>query len=338
MKYLPIDQVQDGMVLVRPIFDDRGKLMLNSNTKLTAHFIRRIKSMGFEKIYVYEKYDDEVEERFYKEVLSEDLRMKAARSLKHLNIDAVTFYATEIVNELTSQSDILIDLADIRGYHDYTYQHSINVALMSVLTGISLGLNNEELKNLSIGAILHDIGKVNIDTEIIDKPGKLTDEEWEEMKRHPRYGYNMLKDNDEIASTSRVAVLFHHENEDGTGYYGRKSEEIHLFSKIIHIADVFDALVTERAYKPSHNPSEAIEYLMGNCGSMFNEDVLRHFLKYISIYPVGENVLLSNGEIATVVENHASAILRPTINLHGKIINLKKDFEYLNLTIIKQVD
>lgn len=337
MRYLDINEIREGMMLVRPIYSNRGIKLLGANTCLTKHHINRIKALGYERLYVFE--NESIVEK-YEEVLSESLRVKAIKGLKTLNLDAVTFLANQMVGELVSKSDILIDLADIRGYHDYTYNHCVNVALLSVTMGIGLGLDNEKLGMLAIGAILHDIGKVVIDKNIIDKKDRLTNEEFEIIKKHPQYGYNMLKDNFEISSLSRIAVLMHHENEDGTGYpFGKKGDEIHLFAKIIHVADVFDALITERSYKKAFSPSEAFEFLMSNCGKMFNREVVEAFMKYVAIYPIGARVELSNGKIATIEKNHSTTILRPIIKLDsGEIIDLRDDFKFLNVTIIKLLD
>lgn len=340
MRYLDIDKVQPDMILVKPIYNDDGQILLAANKKLTQHYLNRIKKMGYLKLYVYDKYEEDTKERYYNEVLSEELRRDAVHNLKTLNLDAVTFYANRIVDELVSQSDILIDLADIRGYNNQTYEHCINVALLSVTIGIGLGLTNEQLNMLSVGAILHDIGKVVIDKSIIEKQDKLTDEEYEIVKKHPMFGYNMLKDNFEISSQSRVAVLLHHENEDGTGYpFGRIGKDIHIFAKIIHVADVFDALVSERSYKKALSPSDALEFLMAHCGAMFDQSIVEKLIKYVALYPIGSLVELSDGRTAIVQKNFPDAVLRPIVYTEdGKVINLRDDFDNLNLTIINLLD
>lgn len=340
MRFLDINKIEPGMILVKPIYDKNGNILLQSNTKITSHYLNKIKGLGFQKLYVYDKFDSELSKDIvYGEVVSEKLRQDAIKNLKTLNLDAVTFYANQLVSELVSASDILIDLSDIRNFHNSTYEHSLNVALMAVTVGIGMGLNNDQLKSLSIGAILHDIGKTAIDKEILDKPGKLTDEEYAIMKKHPNFGYNMLKDNDDISSLSRVTVLLHHENEDGSGYpFGRTGDKIPLFAKIVHVVDVFDALISERSYKKPNTPSDALEYLMGNCGTMFDEDVVNIFIKYIAIYPLGSTVLLSDGRKAIVEKNYSDSVLRPLVFTEdNEVLDLRNDLNCLNITIIDLV-
>ena len=147
---------------------------------------------------------------------------------------------------------------------------------------------NEELEKLSQAALLHDIGKCDVPLEIVNKPAKLTSEEYEEMKRHPEYGLKRLRDGrsqgtEEIHAVVKNAVYSHHENWNGTGYpRGLQGEAIHLFARLIHVADVYDALTAKRAYKDALNPSDAMEYLMANSGAMFDIDVVNTFIKYLT--------------------------------------------------------
>ena len=197
-------------------------------------------------------------------------------------------------------------------------------------------MTDEELKKLSQAALLHDIGKTCLPVEILNKPGKLAPEEYEEIQKHCRYGYNLLKNNPDISSVTRNAILSHHENENGTGYPRQLSgDKIHKFAKIIHIADVYDALTTKRVYKDAMNPSEALEYLMSQIEIMFNKEMVATFLQYIAPYPLGVTVELSNGKPAVVVQNNRDMLSRPKVRLFdGTIINL---MERLDITVTKML-
>ena len=161
-------------------------------------------------------------------------------------------------------------------------------------------------------------------------------EKYEEVKNHPRYGYNMLRNNYEISSVARNAILSHHENEDGSGYpRGLTSEKIHLFAKIIHVADVYDALTTKRVYKDAMNPADALEYLMGNAERMFDKDLVATFLEYVAPYPLGVQVELSTGQKAIVVKNNRGLLSRPVVRLDsGTRVDL---LERLDITIVKML-
>ena len=332
MHFVPIDKVEPGMITVKRIYDENGVLMLNSNKILTIYNIEKIKNLGYLGLYIYDELSslDSV-----KDIIDEKTRRQAIKSLKVFNLDAVTFCANSIVNSLQKQDEICVELQELSNFHDYTYQHCINVAILSATIGIGLGLNNEQLNNLTTAALLHDIGKMDIPTEILDKPAKLTDEEFEIIKNHSNLGYEKVKDNYNISSTIKVAIKEHHENQDGSGYpLHLKGDEIHIFAKIIHVADVYDALVSKRSYKKAYKPSEAIEYLMANVGNMFDLNVVITFLKYIAVYPIGTKVVLSTGQEAQVIKQNIGVPLRPVVALDkNNVIDLCNDQDSLSIVI-----
>lgn len=176
---------------------------------------------------------------------------------------------------------------------------------------------------------------MDIPPEILDKPAKLTDEEFEIIKNHSNLGYEKVKDNYNISSTIKVAIKEHHENQDGSGYpLHLKGDEIHIFAKIIHVADVYDALVSKRSYKKAYKPSEAIEYLMANVGNMFDLNVVITFLKYIAVYPIGPKVVLSTGQEAQVIRQNIGVPLRPVVALDkNNVIDLCNDQDSLSIVI-----
>lgn len=330
MKYVKINELEEGMILSNTLYDDNTNILLRSNKSLSKRMIERIKQLNYDGLYVFEENDIAMSPS----IISEETRLKALKHLKHLNIDECLFIANNIVNEIRENNDtIIIETINLSSFDNYTYEHSINVCIMSVILGIGLGLNDEELKKLSQAALLHDIGKTAIPIDILNKPGKLNDEEYEEMKNHSKYGYNLLKENEDIASTVRNAIFSHHENEDGTGYPRQLTgDKIHKFAKIIHVADVYDALTAKRAYKEPINPADALEFLISQTGKMFDEKIVKLFIEYIALYPVGTKVLLSTNEEARVIANNEKFLSRPIVKTDsGKKINL---LETLDITII----
>lgn len=237
---------------------------------------------------------------------------------------------------MLGSDELLLDLQDMRSHHNATYNHCINVSLYATACGIGLGMQQKELQDLATAAMLHDIGKTMIDTSILDKPGKLTDEERAIINKHPQIGYDMLYGNPGISAATRAGVLLHHENEDGSGYpKGLSGNEIPLIAKIIHVADVYDALCSKRAYKDDYQASESIEFLMSHCGTMFDLHVVETFLKYLVLYPVGCDVELSDGRIARVIKNRAESVQRPIVMTNHETIDMLK---VLNITIIREID
>lgn len=332
MRYVKLQDLKQDMVLVYTLYDNNEKVLLKSNTRLIPAYIARIQQMDMDGLYVFE--NDEIIE--YNPIVSEQTRIKAIKGLKRLNIDECIFVANSIVEEIKENESIVMETMNLNSYDNYTYTHSVNVDILAVILGVGYGLKDDELRKLSQAALLHDIGKTCLPIEILNKPGKLTPEEYDEVKNHPKYGYNLLKNNEEISSVTRNAIFSHHENEDGSGYPRKlSSERIHKFAKIIHIADVYDALTTKRVYKPAMNPADALEYLMANAGNMFDRELVEIFLQYVAPYPIGVTVELSNGEKAIVLKNNRDILSRPiVITERGEEINL---LESLDVTIIKLI-
>jgi len=330
MRYVKAEHLEKGMILVYTLYDNNEKILLKANRKLTQNYINRIQQMDIMGLYVFE--DDEIYE--HTPTVSEQTRLKAIKSLKRLNIDDCIYIANNIVEEIRESESMIVETVNLSTYDNYTYTHSVNVDILAVILGVACGLRDDELRKLSQAALLHDVGKTCVPIEILNKPGKLTEEEFAEVKKHPQYGYNMLKDNYDVSSVTRNAILSHHENEDGSGYpRSLTSEHIHLFAKIIHIADVYDALTTKRVYKDAMNPADALEYLMGNAERMFDKELVTIFMDYIAPYPLGVQVELSTGQTALVVKNNRKMLSRPIVRLDGgALIDL---MERLDITIVK---
>jgi len=214
---------------------------------------------------------------------------------------------------------------------NYTYEHSLNVAVLSVILGLELNLNKNELYNLCLGGLLHDIGKAFIPKELLLKESNLTDEEYTLMKSHAVKGYEYIKGNFQISAFVKVITLQHHERIDGTGYpAGLKGDKINKLAKIVSIADVYDAITSDRPYKKADPPSEAIEFIMGSAGRFFDFHMAKAFLRRIVPYPVGTLVKLSNGQIGIVDEINESFLLRPKIRIIKQLATTVK-FEYVDL-------
>lgn len=311
MRYISIDSARPGMMVGKSIYNEKGSVLVNYRVKLTDKLITRMKEKGLPGLYIEDALSEDIK---VEDLISDELGIRATTALKKLDIDAALDVASDLTEELTLNGDINVNLVSLRTSSDYTYKHSLNVAVLSVLTGIGIGLKKSMLKELAASALLHDIGKVNIPIEILEKPGPLTEEEYEKIKEHSELGYLKLKGNVNLTSKTKMGVYMHHENINGSGYpLGLKEDQIYMFAKIIHIADVYDAITNERPYKKAQLPQEAIEFLMSNSGNMFQPEYVKAFITYIPVYPKGRNVELSDGEIAVVVENRQMNTLYPIV-------------------------
>lgn len=334
MKYISTEHLQPGMISQKAIYDDRGVRLLAANHEVTADLLVTLKRIHYPGLFIYDEFSKFENIR---EVFSEEKRVDTVKAMKKLDTEKVMYFSTDIVNNLVDMDDRLIELAHLRQNNHDIYNHSINVAILSAACGLGMGWGDEKVEELTLAAMLHDIGKSKIPDRILYKPGPLNDEEWRIMGEHPQIGYDMLYNNVKITTNVRMGILLHHENVDGTGYPRKlKGQKIPEFARIIHIADVYDAMIQKRSYKEEYDPGEVIVYLMEKGGEMFDFETLETFLSYVVIYPVGINVTLTNGRIARVVENHQSNQLRPVvvdIKTMEKI-DLETDPNYQNIAIV----
>ena len=244
----------------------------------------------------------------------------------------------ELITSLYADDNILLKMHQLQSYDDYTYKHCLRVAMMAVTIGKSLDLPRKQMRDLCEAALLHDIGKRTIDVDIIRKPGRLTDDEFVAVKKHPQNGYLLLRKNGSYSEEILNAVLMHHEKFDGTGYpLGLKGGQITYLARIITVADVYDALTSNRPYRQPWSVAEAEEFMMGGANTHFDFDIITAFLAAFAPYPVASRVILSDGRIGEVVSNTTN-VLRPVIRVRNEkggeeIIDLYNDFRYLTLSI-----
>jgi len=220
----------------------------------------------------------------------------------------------EISESITRNPEAFLNLARLKTKDDYTYMHSVAVCALMIALGKQLGLTGNDLKEVGLAGLLHDVGKMMIDDAVLNKPGKLTDEEFNIIKEHPRKGWELLKDSPEITATALDVCLHHHERVDGTGYPERISgEQLTLFSRMGAVCDVYDALTSNRCYKNGWEPAETIRKMAEWRNGHFDERVFQAFVKTIGIYPSGTLVRLKSGRLAIVIEQTEKSLLTPIV-------------------------
>lgn len=322
MRFKTINHLAPGDKVGADLFDLNGQLVLAKDVVLTDVHIKYLRDQDFAGLYIndYASFDIDI-----KPVIPESLRNEAQKCVKEGDMEAVIACSKKIVDDVVENGVVAMDMETIKHYDDYTFAHSVNVAVLACMLGLCMELSEKDLDNVVLTGLLHDIGKKQIPESILNKPDKLTKEEYELLKTHPTLSYDVIENRKDIPDEVKNAVLFHHENEDGSGYpIGTTGDRLSLITKIIHVVDIYDALIADRPYKKGYTPWEAAEYLMGGCGFMFDKNVVDTFIRNVPLYPKGTEIVLSTGEHAIVLENKGENNLRPKIRLLDtyEIINL----------------
>ncbi len=237
------------------------------------------------------------------------------RAGKSFNVDEAEPITADIADSTARNYKASASLSVIRS-HGYVSNHGVNVAFLAAAFGRFLGLPDENVRTLATAGFFHDIGKALTSEKILNKPGKLTAEEFRIMKRHPLDGLRLLRENGEMNPDVLGGVLDHHERHDGSGYpQGKEFVEINPYARLICIADVYDALISYRTYRPAMTPNQALQCMYKEKGTLFFEDDLDTFIKFIGIYPIGSFVRLENGKYAVVSDVHTELPLQPKIKI-----------------------
>ncbi len=323
MRFLPIHKLESNMYLARAIYNDDGRVLLNSGVKLNTSYIQRIRHLGIPGVYVSMDLLSDFE---IPEVISVQTRQNAISQVrgvyesvrigKTLDMSKINTSVNAILDEILGSPHILVNLSDIRSYDSYTFAHSVNVCVLSVVLGLKLGLNALQLKELAVGAILHDIGKIAISDQIILKPGPLTSAELEDVQKHCLYGWQLLRHHPDISLLSAHVAYQHHERPNGSGYPRKlKEEQISLYGKIVGVSDAYDAMTSERIYRSGMLPAEALRVIRQLGGIQFSQEVIDCLFECVAPYPVGSLVTLNSRQVGVVVDINQTERSRPVVRV-----------------------
>lgn len=251
--------------------------------------------------------------------------MEDARLGRQIELDPAREVIGQAVASIVRNQDALIGLNRIRSVDRYTFEHSINVAVLMIAFARSLELERSLIEEIGLGALLHDVGKIRIPEAILNKPGKLTPAEFEIIRGHVVYGHEILTQTSDISEIALDVVLEHHERIDGTGYpEGKPRESISQFGQMAAIVDVYDALTTRRIYHDAMPPHEALRNLLQWSPQQFDRTLVQQFVRCVGIYPIGTLVRLESERLAVVVETGRERLLKPVVRLVFDINNRRR--------------
>ncbi len=318
-RQIPMDNIVEGMILGSNIYDNLGNVLLAEGLVFTDVLIRRVQRMGLDNVPILYQVPNTNEKKldfgnYDKKIISETVNktksilvqsMNKFRLNELPNFKELKAIVDEMINLILSSDEVVLSLAKLKDFDSYLMEHSINICLLSIVFGVKAGYNKKVLQELALGALLCDIGSLFIPSEILRKPSKLTEQEFEIIKSHSVFGYEAINNSTEIPKASLEAILYHHENEDGTGYPHKLcSKDIPDFAKIIRVIDVFDAMTSDRSYRDKICPYETVRFLLSNMGTKFDEDIVNQFVSIVGYYPTGLIVTLNSGQKGFIIRRN----------------------------------
>lgn len=325
MRLISTVSAKPGDVLGESLLNYDGSIMLRQGVEITQRYIEKLVELGIGYIYIDDDRlsDVKVQDPKFLELKTEVVKVLSKNfvSLQYNDskpeLKGITNSVTELVDYLLNNKDISSNhLTEIKTHDNYTYVHSLNTCVIALFFGMKMNFTRIMLEELGAGALLHDIGKMKVEKKILNKAERLTTEEFEAMKQHSLFGYDLVKDLNYISHRSKLVVLQHHERVDGSGYpHSLPGRKISRFAKIVALSDVYDAIVSDRVYRKGISGSEAYEFILGSAGTQFDWELVNLFKYNFSIYPLGVCVHLTNGIEGFVVRENPGFPDRPVVRM-----------------------
>jgi HD-GYP domain-containing protein (c-di-GMP phosphodiesterase class II) len=264
------------------------------------------------------KYEEEIpvaKQAYTQAITSVSEFLREARAGRMTSEQEMKDVVSGLVDSCMRNDDALISLTKLLSHDEYTFGHSVNVTIFTLALAKALGLEHSQLQELGESTLVHDVGKMLIPTELLNKPGKLTPEEFEVVKQHADLGAKFLRENFPAHESLALVAQDHHERLDGSGYpFGKSGDEISQWGQIAMIADVYDALTSDRCYKAGVPPAQAVA-LIYRLSEEFNPLYVERFIECVGIYPIGSLVRLNNGDVGLVSRTHHDDLLRPDVSV-----------------------
>ncbi len=355
MRLVPIEKVQPGSTLARSIYSSGGQLILRNGVELKPHYLQYLKDLGVKRIYLQDKeLEGEEEVKEVEDVITETTKMEARTALnnvfkfagsqnvpqKALIDDKLRKVTTEIIEELLSQKEVVVQLSEIKTEDNYLISHSVSITALSVILLKKMNYPHSKIKRMATGFLLLDLGAAKLPEHLLAKEeDQLSDNEKKIVHEHPRYGYDMLKKTDLFTEEAGRIIYQHHERIGGQGYpQGLKQDEISIPARIAAVTDVYDTLISPRPGKTPFQPYQAINYMLKHEQEKLDPEIMQALFTFVAAYPVGTHVRLSNGDSGIVIGNTPGYTFNPKVKVLYQGENLENHPDPYEINLAQNLD
>ena len=323
MRVVALQEKVAGESLAMPVHGDGGRLMLAVGMRLTPALITSLRKRGYTRVAIQDEIlnDVEADEGLQEETRQLTIRVMDTATSNVLrgtpgDLRPIRNAVEAIIADLRDNPKACIGLYSLCSFDEETYTHSINVCVLSISTAQMLGWQSTDLRQVGIGALMHDIGKVLIPKNVLNKPALLTDDEYALVKTHTQKGWELLQSAYEVGAITAHAALDHHERLDGSGYPRQvKGDNISEIGRIAAVADVYEAMTSDRPQRRAVLPEAVYAFMMEKRGTLFDGDMVEALFKRVALYPTGTILSLWGGYVAVVVRQDPRSNVRPFVRI-----------------------
>lgn len=339
MLKIKTSNLKPGIKLGKDIYSYDSQLLLASGTTLTQEHLDSFDRRNIAEVFIRDESPRMKPQRDFEEVYQDTLDVVKSFMVGvmlggSLDVEELDIIVGLLKEQVYDAIDLFRQIRLMKDKGEYLYTHSINVSLLCIMIGKWLKCDSRTIAELGMAGLLHDLGKVFIENEILNKPGKLTDKEYERIKRHTVLGYNYISQNPGMSPEVAKAALMHHERIDGSGYPSGLRGEMNFYAAVVAVADVFDAITSAHSYADKRSPYSAAEILWQESFGKLDAKISKVFYDKITNFYVGNKVLLSNGKEGLVIFADPSLPTRPIVMVEDEFYNLATDRTISILDII----
>ncbi|MBR5316862.1 MAG: HD domain-containing protein [Lachnospiraceae bacterium] len=323
MRKILVELIKDGDILARDLFSSSGVVLMSEGTRLKKEYVPRLLELGVAQVYIAEKENDE---KSSGSIIEDEVKAQCGEMVRN-TIEKYTYATTdelkemvkvadEIITDILNEPEIMYNVSCVREKSDALYQHSVNVAAISTLIALRAKLPKEKVKEITIGALLHDIGYTTVTADIDGLDIYNCDDKIrKEVMYHVVYGYTDVEKKDWVSKTVKDIILHHHERMDGTGYpFHKKEKQLRQEVRIVSLCDQFDSMIYGNLM-PRYKVRDAMDYIMSQAGVKFDFSLVQLFMESVAAYPIGITVITNEGDTAVVIRQNFKFPTRPVIRL-----------------------